>query len=165
MPKDPQQADKSLHSVVDKLLKQLPGADPTLRGDPSPSMGITTGPRPRPGQVVGGVRPAGARGPTPGQIAGLWGMMLLGVAVGVGMLAWPYAHACGFPLFAYLGAVTAVLLLGGWTAVTAWRYRVAAVHAIALVITFWGIVLAAEQLLPRIGYARTSATWSCTGTE
>jgi hypothetical protein len=34
-------------------------------------------------------------------------------------------------------------------------------HVLSLMLVFWGIVLTAEQLLPRIGYAAESATWRC----
>jgi hypothetical protein len=34
-------------------------------------------------------------------------------------------------------------------------------HILALVILFWGIVLAAEQVLARIGYAAERASWRC----
>ena len=36
-------------------------------------------------------------------------------------------------------------------------------HSVSLVLVFWGIVLASEQILPRVGYARTEETWLCTG--
>jgi hypothetical protein len=35
---------------------------------------------------------------------------------------------------------------------------------LSFILLFWGIVLAAEQLLPRIGYAAVTAGWRC-GTE
>ena len=57
--------------------------------------------------------------------------------------------------------VLAVLLTGCWASWNAWRFRVASAHVTALIVVFWGIVLAAEQLLPRIGYAAVDAVWSC----
>jgi len=54
-----------------------------------------------------------------------------------------------------------VMLAGGWIAVSSWRLRVGVVHTLALMLLFWGIVLAAEQALPRVGYAAERATWRC----
>ncbi|NIM48480.1 MAG: hypothetical protein GTN62_02200 [Gemmatimonadales bacterium] len=33
---------------------------------------------------------------------------------------------------------------------------------VSLIVVYWGIVLAAEQILPRIGYAKAEASWRCT---
>jgi len=41
------------------------------------------------------------------------------------------------------------------------RLNCGAAHVIALVIMLWGLVLAADEVLPRSGYARYSATWWC----
>jgi len=57
--------------------------------------------------------------------------------------------------------VAALLLTAGWTAVAAWRFREAAAHIGALIVGFWGVVLAAEQVLPRVGYAAEGRTWAC----
>jgi hypothetical protein len=77
------------------------------------------------------------------------------------MTQWPYPHECGLRLFAYAGAVTTTLLGGAWLGFVSWRLRKGAVHLLALVLAFWGLVLAAEILLPRIGYAAEAAHWSC----
>ena len=57
--------------------------------------------------------------------------------------------------------IAAVLVSGGWASITAWRSHVALAHLSALIVFFWGIVLAAEQVLPRIGYAAIEASWMC----
>ncbi len=44
---------------------------------------------------------------------------------------------------------------------TSWKLRNAAAHILSLILFFWGIVLAAEQVLPRIGYAAERASWRC----
>ena len=82
---------------------------------------------------------------------------------GVGRRDHPVAlpHACGWPLIGYLGAVGTVMLTGGWIAVISWKQRDAIVHALSFILLFWGIVLAAEQVLPRIGYAAVAAGWRC----
>lgn len=111
-------------------------------------------PRGRPRAVSSGSSSARNRGVA-------WLLGIGGAAFGLAMSQWPYAHACGFALYAYLVAVLALLLLGGWAAIATWKTRIATAHIIALLVVFWGIVLAAEQVLPRIGYAAESATWRC----
>jgi hypothetical protein len=157
----------SLARTVDRLLKQLPGADPTLRGDVEPGAqrapGATTGP-------TAAARPPGLppvtrrrSDPTPAQVWGVWGRAALGLAFGVALTQWPYATDCGWPVVAYLAVVGVLLLTAGWTATAAWRFRVAGAHVLGLVVAFWGVVLAAEQILPRVGYAAESRTWRCGG--
>ena len=144
---------------VDRLLRKLPGADPTLRGTPEPSPrppGVTTGPRP----AVG--RPGG-RPLTPAELWGLVGRVVAAAILGVALTQWPYAAACGWPLVGYLAALAALLVTAGWAALAAWKLHVGLAHTAALVIFFWGIVLAAEQVLPRVGYAAETATWRCGG--
>jgi hypothetical protein len=154
MPEKPN--DPELARVVDRLLRKLPGADPTLRGTPEPGprpAGVTTGPRPaigRPGPAL-----------TPALLWGLAARVAGAAVLGVALTQWPYAHRCGWSLLGYLAAVLALLLAAGWAAVAAWRLRVALAHVAALVVFFWGIVLAAEQVLPRVGYAAEVATWRC----
>jgi hypothetical protein len=87
---------------------------------------------------------------------------LAGAAVlGGALTQWPYPTACGWPLYGYLAAVGALLLAAGWTAVAAWRFRIGPAHALSLVVGFWGVVLAAEQILPRVGYAAETRYWRC----
>jgi hypothetical protein len=74
---------------------------------------------------------------------------------------WPYPHGCGLPLAEYLGAVAMVLVAGAWIAVASWKLRNAPSHVLALLLLLWGIALAAEQVLPRIGYAAERWTWQC----
>ena len=88
-------------------------------------------------------------------------VVLLAVAINF----WPYAHACGFGLFAYLGAETLLVLGGLWTIVYTWRGRMPRAHALAMLVVLWGLALIAAQVLPRVGYARTPsgapAVWVC----
>ena len=96
-------------------------------------------------------------------IAALWARVLLGAALGGSMTQWPYRHECDLRLLAYLGAVLAVLLAGGWIALASWKLRSSVTHVLSLVLFFWGLVLAAEQVLPRIGYAADRESWRCSG--
>ena len=129
---------------VDRLLAKLESSGPraatteTIAGNPSPVIPL----QPRLAPVI-------------------WGRVVLALLLGAGMLLWPYPHRCGWLLSGYVAAVGVVLLSGGWVALTAWKARNAVVHVLALVLFFWGVVLAAEQILPRIGYAAVHATWLC----
>lgn len=90
-----------------------------------------------------------------------WVRVLLAVAVAAGMTQWPYLHDCGTSLFLYLGAIGGVVLAGLWSSVTSWQRRMGLAHSIALLVTLWGLFLAAQAVLPRIGYARAVAHWWC----
>ena len=87
--------------------------------------------------------------------------LALSVALGVGILFWPYANRCGVGLFGYLFAVTAVSGGGIWSAVWTWRHRAGRAHALSILLIVWGLVLAGAEILPRTGYAKQNLPWSC----
>jgi hypothetical protein len=91
--------------------------------------------------------------------------LALSVALGVGILFWPYANRCGPGLAGYLVAVAAVAGSGVWSALWTWRHRTGRAHALSILLIVWGLVLGATEVLPRIGYAKQSLTWSCTLTK
>jgi hypothetical protein len=95
------------------------------------------------------------------QALGLWSRMVLGAALGLALTQWPYQRECGLDLAGYLGAVAMVVLSGAWIGFASWRLRKGGIHLLAQVLVYWGLVLAAEQILPRIGYAAETATWRC----
>jgi hypothetical protein len=96
---------------------------------------------------------------------GVFARLVLATALGIGMLFWPYAARCGGGLFAYLGATAAVMGAGVWSAVWTWRHRASKAHLLALLLIVWGALLAAIEVLPRVGYAKPSAAhpavWMC----
>ena len=96
---------------------------------------------------------------------GVFLRLLLSVALGVGILWWPYDARCGFGLGGYLVAVGVVTASGIWSAVWTWRHRSARGHTLSLVLILWGLVLGAMEVLPRIGYGKPDAmhpaTWVC----
>lgn len=96
---------------------------------------------------------------------GVMARLTLAVALGVGMIFWPYTARCGAGLFAYLGAVAVLVTAGVWTSIWTWRHRSARAHLLSLLITLWGGVLGAVEVLPRVGYAIPSEThpaqWMC----
>ncbi|MBM3908897.1 MAG: hypothetical protein FJ363_12590 [Gemmatimonadetes bacterium] len=97
-----------------------------------------------------------------------WGVFLrlsLTVALGVGMVFWPYSARCGFGLAGYLGAVGALVVSGIWSSVWTFRHRAARAHTLALLLVLWGLTLGAIEVLPRTGYAKPTVAhpgeWSC----
>lgn len=136
--------------VVDRLLAQLPG----LKGAPEPAPPVFR-------SSTGEIRVATGRYVEPPTLIGLWGRVALGLILGVMMTAWPYFKECGLPLFGYLAALVAVIVAGGWIAVTAWKLQNGIAHVLALVLLFWGLALTADELLSRTSYAAVQATWGC----
>jgi len=71
------------------------------------------------------------------------------------------ANSCGSGLFGYLGTIALLVLAAGLGMRAAWRGRQGKASVLALLMLLWGLTLAALAVLPRIGYARASATWLC----
>ncbi|HEX5178132.1 MAG TPA: hypothetical protein VFW04_02275 [Gemmatimonadaceae bacterium] len=127
-------------------------------------------------QAKGGGKPAkpGKAAPAPNALAaparttstlGVMARLLLAIALGVGIMFWPYSTKCGMGLFGYLAASVVVIVAGGWSAIWTWRHRSASGHVLSLLLILWGALLAAQQVLPRIGYAKPDlahpAIWMC----
>ncbi|MDH5233721.1 MAG: hypothetical protein OEW77_02105 [Gemmatimonadota bacterium] len=97
---------------------------------------------------------------------GVFARLSLAVALGVGILFWPYSARCGLGLAAFLGAVGALIVGGVWSSVWTWRHRAARAHTLSLLLVLWGLLLAAVDVLPRTGYAIPTAAhpagWACT---
>ncbi len=91
----------------------------------------------------------------------LWTELVLGIMLGVAMTQWPYAHACDWPLAGYFTAAAALILAAAWVTLASWRLHSGVAHVLSLTLLFWGLLLAAAQLLPRSGYAAERATWRC----
>ena len=155
---------------IEALMRKLPAADPYLKGTPLGTPATSgTMPRPRaslvrprhdsPETAVPAMRAQGAQIDT----ALMWVIVATAVGVGAALTQWPYASACGWSLGFYLGAVGVQLVVSGWGALATWRLANPYGHALSLIALFWGIVLAAEQILPRVGYAATEAAWRCVG--
>jgi len=146
----------ALGRVIDNLLKKLPGADPNLIGDRarvkvSGVPHVAAGPR----------QPAGPALPTRGDLLAVWARVGLGLLLAGVVHQWPYGFDCGLSLSFYLAALGVVVVGGGWAAVWAWRLRMGVAHIVALLVIAWGLVLTAERVLPRVGYAAAHATWAC----
>lgn len=111
--------------------------------------------------------PAGAPAPATRTTStlGVMARLLLAIALGVAIMFWPYSTKCGMGLFGYLAASIVVIVAGGWSAIWTWRHRSASGHILSLLLILWGALLAAQQVLPRIGYAKPDtahpAVWMC----
>src|SRR5438105_3354295 len=121
---------------VDRLLKKLPNADPTLgRG--------------------AGYEPT-AQKPSLSTVTALGVLVGIGVAPGV----WPYSHGCGLRLIFYLLGVTTVVAAGVWASLSSWKRRLGAAHVLSQGLIIWGILLLTREVLPRVG-ANAAAVWLC----
>src|SRR5216117_3692890 len=142
---------------VDRLLKKLPNADPTLGRGGEPTVR-------RPAVAGGPVAvPASALRSSGGGWLATWVKVVLGVLVAVGVTpgVWPYSHGCGLRLIFYLVGVTAVIAAGLWASVSSWKRRLGVAHAVAQALIIWGAVLVTREVLPRIGTANAATLWLC----
>jgi hypothetical protein len=101
------------------------------------------------------------------EVFGAASRVVLTLSLGLAMNAWPYDRACGPGLYAYLAASAAIVAGGIWAVVGTWNSRFPKLHAAALVVVAWGVILITAQVLPRIGYARVATrsrlAWQCRG--
>ena len=141
--------------MVDDLVRQLRRGAPAVgatpaRSGPSPFDRPDSGPRPvshSASMAMGKV--------------GIWALVGLGTLLGTALTQWPYGRACGWPLALYLVAVATLVVTGTWGAVSSWRGRLGLAHLVALGTILWSLALTSQEVLPRVGYARTPAVWSC----
>jgi hypothetical protein len=83
------------------------------------------------------------------------------VVLGGALPFWPYAHACGWRLWLYCGAVFVLLVVGVRAALVAWRERAGLAQTLALLAGLWALTLGAGTVLPRVHYARATGAWTC----
>jgi hypothetical protein len=143
--------DKEMREV-DRLLARLPAADPGLVSGAKPTLK-----KPIPAATSG----THSHEPTGMEWLGSWARVALGMLIGAGMTQWPYAHGCGLNLLLYGVGVGAVLAAGIWSSVAAWKHRLVVAHLLSQLLIIWALVLAAGQILPRVGYAREQGVWLC----
>jgi hypothetical protein len=144
--------DKEM-AEVDRLLKKLPAADPTL--------GRASGGEPtvrRPAAAPG----SGGGAPSARDRIGTWVKVALGVLVGIGIApgVWPYSHGCGLRLIFYLGGVTTVIAAGLWASLSSWKRRLGFAHVVSQILIVWGILLMTREILPRVG-EKAATLWLC----
>jgi hypothetical protein len=146
--------DKEM-AEVDRLLKRLPNADPTLGRGSDPTVR-------RPAVAGGSVSAPGLRSSGGGWLA-TWVKVGLGVLVAVGVApgVWPYSHGCGLRLIFYLVGVATVIATGLWASVASWRRRMGFAHVVSQILIVWGVLLLTREVLPRVGDAKSASLWLC----
>lgn len=147
--------DKEM-AEVDRLLKKLPYAEPSLR---TPAHGSDPTVK---RATVGSPAMSRADGAASGGRLGTWIRVVLGVLVGIGVApgVWPYTHGCGLRLIFYLTGVGTVIAAGLWSSVSSWKRRLGAAHVIAQALIIWGVLLLTSEIVPRVG-AAAHAAWLC----
>lgn len=151
---DPREKQKQKEAaIVDKLLRQLPHADPTL-GAAAAKPKRPPPPKPRPPLASG--RPK--RESTP---LGVWVRVLVALVLGVAITQWPYRHDCGLASAPYLIVVATILIMATWAAGGSWKHRLGVAHVLSLGLISWGLIVAAHDVLPRVGYAKAEGSWAC----
>jgi hypothetical protein len=165
--------DHDLAQEIERLMKHLPKADPRLLGTPGampavrPSVarsalaGSTPTSRTPTARTPAARTPSDAAATPLAQQAHVWGRVALAAGFAAAVAEYQYSRNCGWMLGLYLAVVAVVMIAGAWGSIVSWRGRNLPAHVLSLVVVFWGIVLAAEQVLPRIGYAASDASWAC----
>jgi hypothetical protein len=144
--------DKEL-ADIDRVIEEQ-GPTPGAPGTPALPPGAGAAP---PARVPAAAEPGVARR----SVAKTWFWVLLAVLLAAALPLWPYGKVCGLQLFFYLGAATLALLAGAAGAVSSWKTRRGLAHLISLVVLVWAGVMAAREVLPRVGYAAETRTWLC----
>jgi len=148
--------DKEM-AEVDRLLKKLPAADPTL-GRPSGGEPTVRKPAAAPASRWSD----GTAAPSARERVGTWAKVALGllVAIGVAPGVWPYSHGCGLRLIFYLLGVTTVIAAGLWASISSWKRRLGVAHVVSQILIVWGILLMTREVLPRLG-PKAEPLWLC----
>jgi hypothetical protein len=152
----PRDWDKEL-AQIDKLIASGKTEPPPLKGAQAAQAAQSRGAASAPSAASAGGRLAGMRH-TP---FFTWVRLVLALGLGIGMTQWPYTHGCGLPLYAYLVGVATVIVASFWTMLSSWKSRSGFAHFLSVALLFWGTALGAREILPRIGYARERAPWTC----
>jgi hypothetical protein len=104
--------------------------------------------------------PVGA--PVPRRSVALtWFWVLLAVALAAALPLWPYQRSCGLQLMFFLGATGVTALIGLLGALASWAHRRGFAHVVSLGVILWSSAIGLREVLPRVGYAKTTRTWTC----
>jgi hypothetical protein len=145
MSDQPRDWDRELANIDKAIAKQGPA--PAGAAPSSPA----TAPR----------GPAGVSAPRRTSVALAWFWVLLAVALAAALPLWPYEKSCGLQLFFFLGAAGVTMLVGLLGALSSWAHRRGFAHLLALSVLTWAGIMAAREVMPRVGYAKQSRTWMC----
>ena len=108
--------------------------------------------------------PGAGKAPSPAQrrfVALTWFWTGLAIILAVALPLWPNDKSCGLRLVFYLGAAVIALLMGVLGALASWSHRRGLALLLSLVATLWAGVMAAREILPRVGYAKQELHWTC----
>jgi hypothetical protein len=94
-------------------------------------------------------------------VALTWFWVSLALALGVALSLWPYQRSCGLQLIFFLGAAGVTALIGVLGVLASWSHRRGFAHLLALLVIAWAAAVALREVLPRVGYAKTSLLWMC----
>jgi hypothetical protein len=139
-------------AVVNSLIRKLRPYDPSFSSTSSTERTSAFGAKP-----ISRMRPIKA----PMSSAAVWSCVGLGVLLGAALPQWPYAKSCGWWLALYMAAVEIVVVAGLWGARVSWKSRLGFAHVIAVCTIIWGLALTAQEVLPRVGYAKVRLAWRC----
>jgi len=146
MSDQPRDWDREL-ADIDRLVAKQGGA---------PTGGAAPVPAPPRASVPAGAAPVRRR-----SVALTWFWVGLALALGMALAIWPYQRACGLQLVFYLGAAGITGLVGLLAALASWSHRRGFAHVVSLLVILWSGAVALRETLPRVGYAKTSRTWTC----
>lgn len=150
--------DKQLASISDEQLMATSAPVPAKGGAAPKALPVGKGAAAMP-------MPSAGAGAAAGKPWVSWLKVLIAVAAAAGLMFWPWPGKCGAPLMGFTAATGGVALLGVWSAIGTWRHRLGLAHVASLLVTVWGVVLGAREVLPRVGYAiptvERGAGWTC----
>ncbi len=135
MTEQPRDWDKELADIDRAMAKQQPGGGPVTGGPP--------------------------RVPQRRFVALAWFWALLSVLLAVALVVWPFDNTCGVRLIFFLGACLLTLLAGALGAFTSWANRQGPAVLLSLLAFLFAGIMAAREILPRVGYAEESRSWTC----
>lgn len=138
--------------------KELAEIDKVIERSGGPSAGVPDKSSPtRPAALPGSPVPRTSRRSV--ALTWLWTSLSLGLALA--LLVWPYDKSCGIRLVFFLGAAGMTGLTGLVGSVSAWANRRGLAHVVSLLVIVWAASMAGREILPRIGYAKQAASWTC----
>lgn len=109
-----------------------------------------------------GTGPGTVPSPAPKRLVALtWFWVGLAVVLAIGLTFWPYDKSCGLRLIFYIGGAGIVVLIGFLGALASWSHRRGLAMVLSLLAIVWAGVMAAREVLPRVGYAKQSLAWTC----